>query len=127
MLPIRGFPGFPFRPEQGLGGNRFHPRPVGQAAVTGIISLKGRRFPVDGGRGVGKYEGIVPGGPDEAISLKTAQGGAKTAEDILLGPAENFKAGPFRQGAEGAKAVFGAGKDMEIAGNGLEGLHDPED
>jgi hypothetical protein len=56
-----------------------------------------------------------------------AQGGAVTVKDILPGPSKKLKTRPFRKGTKGDKTILGAGENMNITGDGLEGLHDPED
>jgi hypothetical protein len=125
VFPFRPRGGFPFRPEEGFGGYRFHPRPIGKAAVCGVIRIKEQGFPVDSLRGVGEYKGIIPRGPDDPVRGKTAEGSTVTAKDILLGPGDKFKPRLIRQGSKTGKTILRAGKDMKLAGNPFQRFHYP--
>jgi hypothetical protein len=125
MFPFRPRSGFPFRPEEGFGVHRFHPRPIGKAAVCGVIRIKEQGFPVDSLRGVGEHKGIIRGGPDDPVRGKTADGSTVTAKDILLGPGDKFEPRLLRQGSETGKAVLRTGKDVKLAGDPFQRFHDP--
>jgi hypothetical protein len=127
MFPFSREGSIPFSPEQGFGSYRFHPCPIGQPAITGIISLEAHRFLVEGIRRIHKHKGIVPGGSDKAVYAKTAYCGAIPAQYVFLRSYYQVKARLFCPGTKGSNTVLGTGKHIPITPHPFEGLHDQQD
>jgi hypothetical protein len=119
VFPFRRGSRFPFRPEQGLGGDRFYPGPVGKAAVPGIVRVPLHPLLVYGRSGIGKYKGIIPGGPDDPVRGKTPNNLSVTAQNIFLGAGNQLKSPRVCQGKKLPETILRAGQDMEIAGKGF--------